>query len=256
MTPYLNALKMNNVDLFIKYLAGELDRKEAAELERKLEADHQLRQEFEATSNAWDLVRAQLRKKDENDFKMRLLEVMERSEPGPLKRGPFRSRWGVVALSMAGMLALVLVLFVWFRDQDRLVTRYYRPGEDPVILALSDVSRGGTQPGILLYNQGKYGGCMEEMGQLLQKDPEDRQALLYYLLASMENGNEAEGLRMYDIYQGDQNEQVDQAINWYAALAMIKTGKKKEASALLAPLAERSGPYRRDARQLLKRVSK
>ncbi|MGW8316876.1 MAG: tetratricopeptide repeat protein [Bacteroidales bacterium] len=247
---------MNNVDLFIKYLAGELDRKEAADLQRRLEADHQLRQEFQATSDAWDLVRTQLRKKDENDFKMRLLEVMERSVPEPVKRSPFRSKWGIVALPLAGVLVLLLVLFVWFRDQDRLVARYYHPGEDPVVLALSDISRGGAKPGILLYNQGRYGECMEEMGQLLQKDPSYRQALLYYLLASIENGNEAEGLRMYDIYQGDQNEQVDQAINWYAALAMIKTGRKKEASALLAPLAERSGPYRRDARQLLKRVSK
>lgn len=256
MTPYLNALKMNNVDLFLKYLAGELDRKEAAELERKLETDHQFRHEFEATSDAWDLVRAQLRKKDENDFKMRLLEVMERSEPGPSRRSPFRSRWGVVALPLAGVLALLLVLFVWFRDQDRLVARYYHPGEDPLVLALSDVSRGGEQPGILLYNQGKYRACMEELGYWLQKDPEDPQALLFYLLSSMEDGNEAEGLLKYDAYQGNRTEQIDQAVTWYAALAMIKTGRKMEALPLLAALAERSGPYRTDARQLLKRVSK
>ncbi len=253
---------MNNVDLFLKYLAGELERKEAAELERKLESDHQLRQEFEAVSEAWALVRAQLRKKSENDFKMRLLEVMERSEPGPAGKSAFRNRWTFVALPLAGALALLLVIFVWFRNQDRLVERYYHPGEDPVVLALSDLPRGEAVPGILLYNQGNFRACMEEMAQLLQQDPGDRPALLYYLLASLETGNESEGVRMYERYgvdpsdRTDQSDQVDQAIAWYAALAMIKTGREKAASSLLDPLAERPGNYRIGARRLLKRVSK
>jgi len=247
---------MNNVDLFLKYLAGELEQKEAAELERKLESDHQLRQEFEAVSDAWALVRAQLRKKDEDDFKMRLLEVMERSEPGPLKRSAFRNRWAFVALPLAGAVALLLVIFVWFRNQDRLVERYYHPGEDPVVLALSDLPRGEPVKGILLYNQGNYRACMEEMAQLLQQDPGDRPALLYYLLASLETGNEPEGIRMFERYGGDRTDQVDQAIAWYAALAMIKTGREKEASDLLSTLAEHAGNYRTGARRLLKRVSK
>jgi ferric-dicitrate binding protein FerR (iron transport regulator) len=127
---------MNNVDLFIKYLAGELDKKEAAGLERKMKADHRLRQEFETVSEAWNLVRDQLRKQDENDFKMRLREVMERSEPGKMKRSTVRNRWVYVALPLAAALALLLVVFTWFRDPDRLVSRYYHPEKDPVILAM------------------------------------------------------------------------------------------------------------------------
>lgn len=247
---------MNNVDLFIKYLAGELDEKEAAELERKMEADHLLKQEFEAVSEAWNLVRAQLRKRDENDFKMRLQEVMERSEPVKMKRSALRNRWVYAGLPLAAALALLLVVFTWFRDQDRLVSRYYHPEKDPVILAISDVTRGGAEPGIILYNQGRFGACKREMEQLLLNDPDNRLALLYYLLSSMETGSESLALKKLSSFNGMVGDQVDQAIAWYRALAMMKTGKIKDASALLTTLAGGPGPYRSDARKLLKRVSK
>jgi hypothetical protein len=61
---------------------------------------------------------------------------------------------------------------------------------------------------------------------------------------------------MFERYGGDRTDQVDQAIAWYAALAMIKTGREKEASDLLSTLAEHAGNYRTGARRLLKRVSK
>lgn len=247
---------MNNVDLFIKYLAGELDKKEAAELERKMEADHRLKQEFETVSEAWSLVRAQLRKQDENDFKLRLREVMERSEPGKMKRSALRNRWVYVALPLAAALALLLVVFTWFRDPDRLFSRYYHPEKDPVILAISDVTRGGAEPGIILYHQGSFDACKKEMEQLLASDPDNRLALLYFLLSSLETGSESHALKMLSSFTGLGGDQVDQAITWYTALAMMKTGKIKEASTQLTDLAGSPGPYRSDARKLLKQVSK
>lgn len=247
---------MNNVDLFLKYLAGELDEREAAGLERKLKADHRLRQEFEDISEAWTLVRTRLRKQDENDFKMRLREVMERSEPGKMKRSTWRNRWVYAGVPLAAALALLLVVLTWFRDQDRLISRYYHPEKDPVVLAISDATRGGAEPGIILFNQGSFVACKTEMEQLLLNDPDNRVALLFYLLSSIETGSEYPALQKVTSVSRWGDDRVEQAIAWYAALAMIKTGRVKDAATLLTGLAEGPGPYRSDARQLLKRVSK
>jgi hypothetical protein len=94
------------------------------------------------------------------------------------------------------------------------------------------------------------------MEQLLHNDPDNRLALLYYLLSSMETGSESQALKMLSSFKGLGGDQVDQAITWYKALAMMKTGKINEASTVLTDLAGSPGPYRSDARKLLKQVSK
>jgi len=77
----------------MKYLSRELNEEEARELEQRLAADQVLQREFELFSEAYRLVDAQLRKRVEQAFRSKPLEVMERRDPGPLRKKRYRKLW-------------------------------------------------------------------------------------------------------------------------------------------------------------------
>lgn len=247
---------MNNVDLLLRYLAGELNREEAEALESRLESDRLLRKTYNEVSEAYGLVRDQLRKMDEEAFRKRLLQVMEQHEPRKTQRRPGPRIWWAASVALAGCIAAILL--VWNRnvEPERLLARYYHPGEDQVIETISDGSRGLAGQGALLFQQGRYAECLREMEDLLIHEPGDRVALLFYLLASMEEGRAESTAARFDSFRMEHRDRVDQALAWYAGLAMIQAGRTEKASDLLGSLAEESGPYRTDALRLLKQVSK
>ncbi len=247
---------MNNVDQFIAYLSGEMSEREAGQLERKLAADPGLNKEFEAASQAYALIRDQLRKRDENAFKSRLLEVMERIDPDTVRHNSFRRSRTFYLIPLAGAVVLLLFLLWPGRNQDRLFSRFYHPEKDQVLLALSQVTRGGSELGAMLYHEGKFEECMEEMDSKLESEPENQLAVLYYLLASLETGMEDSGLQKYEQLKSRPRQEQDPPLIWYASLAMVKTGRMEEAAENLAMLTQVSGPYRSGAARLLKLMSK
>ncbi len=69
---------MNNVDLIIKYLSGEMKQDETRSFEKDLSSNPVLKEEYEDVSAAFQLIREQLQKRDEDSFRANLLEVMEK----------------------------------------------------------------------------------------------------------------------------------------------------------------------------------
>ena len=240
----------------MKYLSLELNEEEARELEQRLAADQELQREFELFSEAFRLVDDQLRKRDEHAFRSKLLEVMERRDPVPIRKKRFRKVWAYTILPLAGALALLLVLMRTAGDEDRIFARFYHPEKDQVLLAIGQVTRGGTEHGYLLYHEGKYEQSMTRLNLLLEKEPDNRRALLYYLLASMEMDMEEAGLEKYAKITVQETDRLDRSLLWYASLALFKTDRMEEASGNLDKLVLTPGPYQSEASRLQKVMSK
>jgi hypothetical protein len=243
---------MSNVDLFISYLSGELQDQEVSNLEERLSSDPALKKEFEAVSEAYSLIRDQLRKRDENAFRNKLMEAMERNNPAPVRYIPSWRRWGYYLIPLAGALALLITLVFSGKDPDRLLFRFYHPDQDPVLLAFNQVTRGESDRGAQLFREGKFKACMDEMKVQLETDPKNYPALLYYLLASMETGQEEAGLLRYEKTSPPVSDQLGQSLVWYASLAMMKSGRMEDAAANLEILVNSPGPYHPDAVRLQK----
>jgi tetratricopeptide (TPR) repeat protein len=247
---------MSNVDLFISYLSGELKDQEVRSLEERLATDPAFKQEFAAVSEAYALIRDQLRKRDENAFRNKLLEAMERNNPVPVWYTPSRRRWGYYLIPLAGALALLITLVLSGKGPDRLVSRFYHPDRDQVLLAFSQVTRGSSEQGAILFHEGHYQACMDEMNRQLEADPENELALLYYLLSSLEVGREELALRKFEQFSFPETDQLEQSIFWYASMAMVKTGRTEEAAQHLEILEKSPGPYHTDAVRLRKLLLK
>jgi len=246
---------MNNVDRSIKYLSGEMSLEEVGSFENELLSNNLLKEQFDDVSTAYELIKEQLQLKDEKAFRNRLLEVMERREEVGLPPSKKRSIWYFL-LPLAATLALLLALFLTNRDSDRLFSRYYNPGQDPVVLAYSHQTRGEAGTGIIQYQNGQYRECMEIMQNLSEVDPENLLVALYYLLASVEIDLQEQALEKLGTITVNNKIQLGQSISWYRSLALIKSGRGKEAVEILLPLTEEQGPYQSNAIRLQKSLLK
>ena len=247
---------MNNVDLFIKYLSGDMNLEEAGSFEEKLASDPGFKEQYEEVSAAYNLIRDQLQKRDLDDFTKTLLEVMERSDgklASPRRR--FRS-WWYVPLALAGSLAILLTVFKFNPDGNRMFSRYYQPGEDPVLMAYSQSTRGPTESGIFFFQQGQYAKTVAVMSELIAKDTGNQLALLYYLLASIETGMQDLAIEKLAPLDLRTDHQLGQALYWYRALALIKMDRYEEANQFLLALIQQQGPYQSKARSLQKNLLK
>jgi hypothetical protein len=247
---------MNSVDQIIKYLDGALNQEEARSFEKELASNEMLREEFEEVSAAYRLIREQLRKRDEDTFRAKLLEVMEKPLSGQTKKPlHYRGRWYVLT-SLAASLAIVLILFLANRNGTRIMSRFYHPEKDAVLLALNQGTRGETRLGVAKYVQGEYQQTLDAMSGILNNHPRHQQAMLFYLLASIELDQQELALTRIDSLAVETEHQVGQSISWYTALALVKSDRFEEAVKRLEPLTEQAGPYRRDARRLRKALLK
>ena len=247
---------MNNVDLFLKYLSGDMSAEDASSFEERLSSDPSFREHFDETSLAYGLIKDQLQKRDLDDFKQVLSAVMEDSNSNnPGKVRGFRT-WWYLPLLLAGSLAILLAVLRSNPGDQRLFTRFYNPGEDPVLLAINQGTRGQAESGILYYQLGEYSKTMEVMSGLMAEDQDNLLAQLYFLLASIEAGMEVQALEKVEVLEPGFNHQLSQSLNWYRALALIKSGKNEEADILLQALTEQQGPYQSEARRLQKNLLK
>lgn len=247
---------MNNVDLFIKYLSGDMNPEEARSLEDKLASEPGFKEQFEEVSSAYKLIRTQLRKRDLDDFTRTLLDVMDKSDgeqASPRRR--IRS-WWYLPLALAGSLAILFTVFRINPDGNKLFSRYYQPGEDPVLLAYSQSTRGPAESGILYFQLGQYAKTVEVMTGLIEEDSGNHLALLYFLLASIETGIPDQAIEKLAPLHLSIEHQLGQALYWYQALALVKMDRFEDADLFLLALIEQQGPYQSMARSLQKNLLK
>ncbi len=247
---------MNNVDRSIKYLSGEMSIEAAASFEKELLSDNVLKEQFDEVSVAYELIKEQLQKKDEDAFRNRLLEVMEQHDQAGLPPSKRRLSIWYLLLPLAGSVAILLALFLTNQESGQLFSRFYKPDQDPVVLAYSQHTRGEAGSGIVQYQNGQYQESMDIMGDLSDRDPENMLVALYYLLASMEIDLQDQALEKLNTMKVNTNTQLGQSISWYTALALIKSEREKDAMKFLLPLTEEEGPYLINAKRLQKMLLK
>ncbi len=123
---------MNNVDLIIKYLSGDMNLEEAESFEKDLASNLVLKEEYNDVSEAYRLIKDQLQKRDVDSFKGKLLEVMEQTSP-KIRNKVFRRRPGwYFVLPLAASLAILLALFLMDNGPERILSRFFNPQKDPV----------------------------------------------------------------------------------------------------------------------------
>lgn len=247
---------MNNVDQIIKYLSGEMNPAEAGSFEKELASRQELKKEFDQISTAYKLIKKELQQRDEDEFKKRLRKVMEQPARGrnPLGR-PGKRGWYYL-FPLAASLAIVLSIFFSQKSADKLFLSYYHPENDRVVNAYSQGTRGRTESGILQYQLGNYMESREIMSSLLDQDSDNMLVQLYFLLSSIETGFQEEALEKLAGLELSMDQQIAQAIYWYAALAHLKSDQTEKARSYLHPLIQQQGPYQSDAKRLEKTLLK
>ena len=244
---------MSYVDLIIKYLSGDLSQEEATSFEEEMESNDELRSMFEEYAAAYNLIRDQLRERDEKFFRRKLEEAMNHEARGPEhKPGWLKRRWYIPVVAASGLLFILTFLLERPTGNERVLYRFYDPGRDPVILALNQDTRGGSDPGILQYYMGNYQGSMDSLSNRIATQGADKKVLLYYLLSAIELDRQDEALEMMMVENTDSMDLPDQAITWYTSLALLKSEQREAALAKLLPLTRQPGPYRSDAIKLEK----
>lgn len=242
---------MNNVDLSIRYLSGELNREEIASFEKELASNQGLKAEFDQVSAAYELIRDQLQLRDEEEFKNRLLDVMKHPAKAlPPNGRRFRKGWYIL-LPLAASVAILLLIFSP-GSEDLLFSRNYHPENDKVLLAYMQGTRGKAETGILHYQHENYMECRKIMEELMEENPQNLLAGLFFLLSSIETGNADEALEKLTTLEPGLEHQLGQAVSWYTALALLKTDRAEEALSHLQSLVMQEGPYKSDAMRLEK----
>ena len=247
---------MKHVDQIIKYLSDEMNQEEAGSFEKDMASNPLLKEEYEEVSAAYRLIREQLQQRDEESFRARLVKIMEKPAPKiQHKSYGHRPRWYFL-LPLAASLAILLTVFLMNQRSDKILSRFFEPAKDPVILTINQETRGGSESGINLYHDGHYLESMDKMSELLEKDPENQLALLFYLLASMELDQQETVLEKVLPLAVHSEQRLGQSLNWYTSLALVKSARLEEASTQLQTLTGQPGPYQADARRLQKMLLK
>jgi hypothetical protein len=247
---------MNSVDHMIRYLAGELEPVEARALEEAMKTDPEIRKTFERVSDAYRLVGEQLRKRDEAAFANKLRNIMDRLGESSVqnKREHRDLRWIIWPAAAA---IVLLAGIMMFRDTDRQTYRsFYHPEEDPFLLAMQDGTRGMQDSLALMFINRQHEALWEETNRILAGDPGNLTAGLFNLLAALELDRETEALSAGWKPDPSAEDPLDRAISWYRALACLKSERVEEAESLLRSLAESTGSYSRDAKKLLRMLTK
>lgn len=247
---------MENVDLFVKYLSGELNQEEIASFEKERAKNPDFREEFELVSAAYKLIRDQLQERDEVDFRARLLEVMEHPEKNTQSKVRSSLKSWHVLVPLAASVAILLLIFLLPRNENLLFSRYYHPEKDRVVNTFIQGTRGRAESGIFYYQRENYVECRKIMQELVEEDPENLLARLFFLLASMETGQVEEAMDTFTSMNPGLDHQLGQAVTWYSALALLKMDRTDEALDHLHSLILQTGPYQTDAIRLKNKLLK
>jgi len=154
-------------------------------------------------------------------------------------------------MATACSLAIIITLLSPPKSQ-RVFTRYFDPGEDPVVLAYNQNTRGESEPGIRQYYYGNFEESMKLLSVRISQGGDNKELMLYYLLSAIELDLQDEALDRIVFEKSSNMNLANQTLCWYSGLALLKSGNHEAARETIHPLCEQQGPYRSEARKLLK----
>ena len=238
----------------IRYLSGEMAQDEAEAFRQAMAGDKELQDSFENYSLAWKLMGDRLREKDEDVFRKKLGAIVkENTAPGPVHKSG--RRWWICIPAAAAVILLAVLLFNE-SGKDRLYQQYCHPADDLLVEAMLQSTRGIADEQLLLYREGRYSESMERGMALLEEGQNEDRILLFTLLTALEINAEAEVLPFLQRLDHDTGYPLGQALCWYHAMALLKTGEYELSKHLLSRLEGSEGPYEKAAHKLTLRMNK
>lgn len=251
---------MKRVDQSIKYLSGELGAEEARAWEEELTQNPALRKDFEDVSFAYELAKSQLLQEDEALFREGLQAAMKapvrkpKRADGPTARGARHLM--MPAAAMVAIAAVLLVFLMVLAPPRNPFERFYEPGNDPYLGALSTATRTADNSLYALYQQQEMEALYEKSLQGLKQAPPSLELALLHLIAALETGRERQALEIIPACNPTSEDPLVRALCWYRALALLKSGNEERAIGALEDLRKATGAYAEPADKLLKVLTK
>ena len=129
---------------------------------------------------------------------------MNHEAGGPEHKTKWLKRfWYIPVAAACGLLFILAVLLDRSTGNEKVASRFYDPGTDPVILAYNQDTRGESDPGILQYYRGNYQESMDSLSNRIANHDENKRVLLYYLLSAIELDRQDEALQMMMVENSD-----------------------------------------------------
>jgi hypothetical protein len=185
---------------------------------------------------------------------MKAPEQKQMKADGPAALGARRLIMPMAALGT--MAAVLLVLLLVFAPQRHAFERFYDPGQDPFLGALSTATRAADTSLFALYQQQEMEALYLKSLQRLKQAPPSLELSLLHLIASLETGHEAEALEILPPCDPTSEEPLVRALCWYRALALLKSGNEEMAIGVLEALRKGTGAYAEPADKLLEGLTK
>ena len=133
--------------------------------------------------------------------------------------------------------------------------RYYKPYE-PSLSLRSGLNNGNQDFNLAIeyYNVHDYRNAAIYFSKVVQKEPEDMHSTLLSGISNFEISNYPEAENSFvRVIDDDDNLFIDHA-QWYLSMCYIKTGETGKAKDQLALIADSESIYRKNAKQILKRL--
>lgn len=106
--------------------------------------------------------------------------------------------------------------------------------------------------GLIAFRDGRYGKCVSKMEVLLEKNPNDINALFYTAVSYVKLEMYSKAIPLLDQIIEDENNVFDEEAEWYKALALEGNGDTGAAQALFKKIADEGGFYSKQAGGRLK----
>lgn len=281
---------MNNTDIIITYLSGEMEQEEIKRFELLRSSDPELENEFQSIQKIWEITRENLKLEDLPEEKIRdqlIAEVMahhdigryrnqkrskkaedfrlalERAEAATQQQDTqqhSRSKWFTYPTILLAAASLVL-LFMVLRPStslQELALSYYDPAGSELASQHAFKTRSNEARALQFFRDRNYDAARYYFEVDMPAIRYDPMARLFYGISCQETGNTEQAVAVLEALAfSDNAKRTDSAAyhaKWYLSLILLKEGRTEEAIPLLVDLARTEGPFNKKSTRLLRKI--
>ncbi|NMC37017.1 MAG: hypothetical protein GYA41_01695 [Bacteroidales bacterium] len=233
-----------------RFIAGEMDEKEKQWFLKEMEGNHELRREVDLRRKTDKLVGRQ----DIVDLRKKLAAIEQKRAALSESHKSGRIKYAAVIAAFV-IIGGAILLSRGRPGPDELFDRYYKPYE-PTLSVRSGLKSGNQDFNLALeyYKVHDYRNAAVYFSKVVQKEPEDMHSTLLNGISNFEISNYPEAENSFvRVIDDDDNLFIDHA-QWYLSMCYIKTDEMTKAKDQLALIAASESMYRKNAKQILKRL--
>ncbi|MCK9453143.1 MAG: hypothetical protein M0Q90_15720 [Bacteroidales bacterium] len=240
---------MKDLDKFEDYINGELEEGDLWEFKKSLEADTDLKKQFEL----FMAVKQDITDNKKQMFMKELNNIHKAQQNTANKRiRSFKRSWAIAASLIILAAAGFGVLSIRTQNSNQKLFETYFQTESAAF-AVRSASNTMEQPvldGMQLYELHNYDAAIE----MFEKSPNNLMGKLYTGLSLIELGEFDEAIYKFQfIVEHNDNLFIDQAA-WYQSLCYLKTGKRELAIKNFKEIAADNGVYKTRSLKILKEM--